>query len=177
MYKPLMPALLLSATLLNACGGANPPSNTSTKSSNAPSNNAQTSIAHGTKPSENLGVASSHGGGAAAPASGAPGSAPVKAPVETPELDAKIEKATAKAKAAGASPAEKKAAAAAYLERGNFYYSAGNPMLYRYALGDFRRALRYDPDNTEAKEKVKQIEDIYTYSVRKPIPDNGLNEP
>jgi hypothetical protein len=169
------PPLLLAAALLASCGGNAPPP-TAARNSNATANNAQTSIQHGVSPSSNLGAASSHGGGTGA-AAGTGSSAPAKAPVETPELDAKIEKATAKAKAAGASPADKKAAAAALLERGNFYYSAGNPMLYRYALGDFRRVLRYDPDNAEAKEKVKQIEDIYTNSVHKPIPDNGLDEP
>ncbi|MCA1621860.1 MAG: hypothetical protein LC795_21820 [Acidobacteria bacterium] len=170
-------SLACSALLLASCGGANPP--VTKQNSNAPANRAQTSLQHGTSPSANLGVASSHGGGTAAPPPAGAGpatSAPAKAPVETPELDAKIEKATAKSKGSGASAADKKAAAAAFLARGNFYYEAGNPMLYRYALGDFRRVLRYDPDNGEAKEKIKQIEDIYTYSVKKPIPDNGLND-
>lgn len=175
MQKPFIASALLSATLLTSCGGANPPANTPARNSNATTNGAQTSIQHGPS-SPNPGIASSHGGGGSS-AAVAPGSTPAKAPVETPELDAKIEKAAAKAKAPGASSADKKAAAAAFIERGNFYYMAGNPMLYRYALGDFRRALRHDPDNAEAREKVKQIEDIYTYSVRKPIPDNGLNEP
>ena len=172
MRKLFNAAALAASALLAACGGANPPAATSTQNSNAPSNSAQTSLQHGTSPSANLGVVSSHGGAPSAPAA----AAPAKAPVETPELDAKIEKATAKARATGASASDKKAAADAYLERGNFYYSAGNPMLYRYALGDFRRVLRYDANNGEAKEKIKQIEDIYTYSVKKPIPDNGLND-
>ena len=176
MHKPFVASVLLSATLLSSCGGDAPPPSAKGNVNSTAINNSQTSIAHGTSPSSNLGPASAHGGAAPATAGAAP-SAPAKAPVETPELDAKIEKATAKAKAEGASVADKKAAAVAYLERGNFYYSAGNPMLYRYALGDFRRVLRYDPDNAEAKEKVKQIEDIYTNSVHKPIPDNGLNEP
>jgi hypothetical protein len=170
MQKPFIASALLSATLLTSCGG-NAPAPTAARNSNNTNANAQTSIQHGPS-SSNPGVISSHGN------TGGPAAAvPAAAPVDTPELDAKIEKATAKAKAPGASAADKKAAAAAYIERGNFYYSAGNPMLYRYALGDFRRVLRYDPDNAEAKEKIKQIEDIYTYSVKKPIPDNGLNEP
>jgi hypothetical protein len=175
MQKPFIASVLLSATLLAACGG-NAPAPTAARNANAPAANAQTSIQHGTSPPSNLGPAPAHGGETTAP-TGTSAPASAKAPVETPELDAKIEKAAAKAKAAGAAAADKKAAADAYLERGNFYYTAGNPMLYRYALGDFRRALRYDPGNEEAKEKVKQIEDIYTYSVHKPIPDNGLNEP
>jgi hypothetical protein len=178
MHKLFVGSLLgCAALLLASCGGAGAPVATTNRNSNAQANNSQTSLQHGTRPAANLGVAPSHGSGAAAAPPAAPAtSAPSKAPVETPELDAKIEKASAKAKASGASASDKKAAADAYLERGNFYYNAGNPMLYRYALGDFRRALRYDPANGEAKDKIKQIEDIYTYSVKKPIPDNGLND-
>ncbi|HEX8722407.1 MAG TPA: hypothetical protein VF736_17460 [Pyrinomonadaceae bacterium] len=179
MRKPLLlTAVAAAAALAASCGGAGAPTATTTnRNSNAPAGNAQTSIQHGPSANANLGVAPAHGGEAGQGAGAGPAAPPAKAPVETPELDAKIEKAAAKAKAGRATPADRKAAAAAYLERGNFYYSAGNPMLYRYALGDFRRVLRFDPDNAEAKGKVKQIEDIYTYSIHKPIPDNGLNEP
>ena len=150
MHKLFVGSLLGCAALLASCGGASAPVATNTnRNSNAPAGNSQPSLQHGTSPSANLGVTSSHGGGAAAPAGGG-ASAPSKAPVETPELDAKIEKATAKAKTSGATAADKKAAADAYLARGNFYYEAGNPMLYRYALGDFRRVLRYDPASEEA---------------------------
>ncbi len=117
-------------------------------------------------------VASSHGGGDNA---GASSNTPAqdKPPVETPELDAKIDKAAAKAKEAAASAADKKAAVAAYMERGNFFYNASDKRLYRYALGDFRRALRYEPDNAEAKEKIEMIESIYK-SLGRPVPNNGL---
>lgn len=93
----------------------------------------------------------------------------------TPELDAKITKAEAKAKATGASEADKKAAAAAYVERADVYYSAQQPMLYKFALGDFRRALRYDPKNEEAKAKMDQIVSIYQ-SMGKPVPTNGQEQ-
>ena len=170
MQKPFVVAALLSATLLTACGGANSPSNTSTKSSNAQSNNAQTSIAHGTSPSGNLGVASSHGG-ATAPAS----SSPNTSPVATPELDAQIEKAEAKARAAGASDADKKAAAAAYFERADFFRDQGDPKLYRFALRDYRIGLRYDPSAKEPRAKMDEIVQIYQ-SMGRPVPDLG-NEP
>src|SRR5918998_3916163 len=101
MQKTLIVSALLSATLLTACGGANPPSNTSTKNSNAPAGNAQTSIAHGTSPSSNLGVASSHGGGTSTPAAAA-GADADRALVNTKELDARIKAAADKAKAPGA---------------------------------------------------------------------------
>ena len=95
-----------------------------------------------------------------------------KPDLATPELDAKIAKAEARAKAANASAADKKAAADAYLERGNIYYNAGNPRLYKFALGDFRRVLRYQPDNTEAREKIDQMVQIYQ-SMGRPVPPNG----
>lgn len=173
MQKPFVSALLLSAALLAACGGANPPSNTSTKTSSAPANGAQTSIAHGTGPSTNLGVASSHGGGAAAPAAAGPDAD--RALVNTKELDARIKAAAEKAKASNASAADKKAAAEAYLARGNVYWNGGQPRLYKYALADFRSVLKYDPANAEAKEKIDTIVGIYK-GMNKPVPEVN-NEP
>ena len=64
---------------------------------------------------------------------------------------------------------------AAYVERANVYYNAGQPRLYKFALGDFRRALRYDPENADAKEKMEMLVSIYK-SMGRPIPNNG-NEP
>ncbi len=174
MQKHPVVSALLSALLLGACGGANPPSNTSTKTSNAPTNNAQTSIAHGTSPSSNLGVAPSHGGGASSPSSAA-GADADRALVNTKELDARIKAAAGKAKASGASAADKKAAAEAYLARGNVYWNGGQPRLYKYALADFRSVLKYDPANAEAKEKIGTIVGIYQ-GMGKPVPEVN-NEP
>lgn len=113
-------------------------------------------------------IAPAHRGGGAAAAS----SAAEKPPVATPELDAKVEKAESKARANGASEADKLAAAAAYVERGNFYRDAGQPTLYKFALGDYRRALRYQPKNEEARAKSEEIVMIYQQMGR-PVPDNG----
>ncbi|MCA1593987.1 MAG: hypothetical protein LC754_15310 [Acidobacteria bacterium] len=175
--RHLLRALIFATSVLHiACGDNNRPAG---QQPSAPTPDAAIS-AHGSGDASAASnqtappvVASAHGdaGNNGAPAAS---NAPDKAPVATPELDAKVEKTTAKATTPAASIADKKAAAAAYLARGNFYYTAGDPRLYRYALGDFRRALRYQPDNEEAKSKVKQIEDIYTYSVHRPIPTNGL---
>jgi len=62
------------------------------------------------------------------------------------------------------------AAADAYLARGNVYWSAGQPRLYKYALADFRQVLKYDPDNDEARQKIDTIEGIYR-SMGRPIPE------
>lgn len=124
-----------------------------------PSDAPATSIAHGAPP----------------PASSAP---PLGAPsgtADTAALDKKVEEAEAKAKAPKATQADKQAAAAAYLARGNVFYNAGNPTLYKFALRDFRRTLRYDPNNAEAQAKQEQIVAIYQ-SMKRPVPDLG-NEP
>ena len=101
---------------------------------------------------------------------------PHAAQVSTRELDVRIAKAEAKLAAAGATDADRAAAAAAYLARGNVYYSAGTPSLYKFALGDFRRALKYDPANSEARTKATQIVEIYE-SMGRPVPTNGDEPP
>jgi tetratricopeptide (TPR) repeat protein len=92
--------------------------------------------------------------------------------VDTSQYDARIREALAKVKRPNATDADKRALAAAYLERANFYYNAGVPMLYKLALGDFRRVLRYDPNNQEAKEKLDMLVSIYN-SIGRPVPANG----
>ncbi|HEX8117249.1 MAG TPA: hypothetical protein VF521_08255 [Pyrinomonadaceae bacterium] len=162
------PSLLLAAALLSACGNANGP--VAARNSNAAAgNNSQTSIQHGERPASNLGPAAAHGGAnAGGPASNTP-------PVATPELDAKVEKAEAKAKAAGASEADKKSAASAYFERADFFRDQGDPRLYRFALRDYRIGLRYDPSAKEPRAKMDEIVRIYE-SMGRPVPDLG-NEP
>jgi hypothetical protein len=168
MRKPALLAALAACALAAACGGAPAPT-AKTSTSNSQTTNAQTSIQHGASPASDAGVAASHGG---APQSGAASGAATKPPVETPELDAKIEKAEAKAKAAGASDAEKKAAARAYFDRANFFRDQGSPVLYKFALADYRRGLRYDPSDKEARAKMDEIVDIYK-SMGRPVPDLG----
>lgn len=87
-------------------------------------------------------------------------------------LDARIADAVAKANAPGASAEAKLVAAAAYLERANLFYNAGRPVLYKFSLGDFRRVLRFQPDNAEATAKRDQIVEIYKQMGR-PVPNNG----
>lgn len=164
----------LALTTLLACAGCGAPSSPAANSSNAgagasPVVNASQTVV--VPP-----VSSAHGGGAAPPAAAPSGPAASDKPgMATPELDAKIEKAEAKAKAKGAGDADKKAAAAAFVERGDVYYSAQQPSLYKFALGDFRRALRYDPQNQEARQKMDQLVSIYN-SMGRPVPTNGQDQ-
>ena len=176
MHKLFVGSLFGCAALLASCGGANAPVATnSNRNTNAPAANAQTSLQHGTSPSANLGVTSSHGGGGADSAAGGGAASSTKPPVETPELDAKIQKADAKAKASGASESDKKAAAAAYFERADFYRDQGLPTLYKFALRDYRIGLRYDPSASGPRERMDEIVKIYQ-SMGRPVPDLG-NEP
>ena len=87
-------------------------------------------------------------------------------------LDRKILEAVTKANEKGASTSDKEAAAVAYIQRANFFYNAGRPTLYKLAVGDFRRALRFQPGLAEAQEKLDQIVDIYKSLERSP-PANG----
>ena len=87
-------------------------------------------------------------------------------------LDAKIADAVAKANATNARAEDRLAAATIYLTRANLFYIAGRPALYKLALGDFRRVLRFQPNNAEAQEKADQIISIYK-EMGRPVPGNG----
>lgn len=167
MRKPAILFALGACALAAACGAPGPTPKTANANSQA--SNTQTSIAHGTNTSTDANVATSHGGAAQPNTNGAPAAKP---PVETPAMDAKIEKAETKAKAAGASDADKKAAARAYFERADFFRGEGSPALYKFALADYRRGLRYDPTNEDAREKMDQIVSIYK-SMGRPVPELG----
>ncbi len=168
-------ALTLSAAgLLAACGGGAQPGATSQQKAGATPGTQNRAAAN--RP--DLGVVSSHGGQAKAPAAGSSqtSAAPEPKPVvATPELDAKVEKAEAKAKAAGASESDRKAAAAAYFERANFFFNAGNPRLYKFSLRDYRRGLRYDPNDRQARANMDELVRIYR-QMGLPVPELG-NEP
>ena len=168
MRKPALLPALAACALAAACGAPGPTVKTSNANSNAQAVNSQTSVQHGASPESGAGVAPAHGG--AQP--NAPAASATKPPVETPELDAKIEKAEAKAKAAGAGDADKKAAARAYFDRANFFRDQGSPALYKFALADYRRGLRYDPTDEDARQKMDEIVSIYK-SMGRPVPELG----
>lgn len=167
-------ALALSAaSLLAACGGGAQlagPAQRDAGATPAAGNQNRAGASN-----SDLGVVPSHGAANAGATPAASGSAAERALADTKKLDARIKEAAAEAKRPSAGAAEKKEAAAAYLERGNVYYSAGNPRLYKYALADFREALRYDAANKEAEEKIEQIEDIYR-SMGRPVPNVNADQ-
>ncbi|HYO63237.1 MAG TPA: hypothetical protein VER08_06225 [Pyrinomonadaceae bacterium] len=177
----LTPVLLAACALSAACGGGNEPAAPAPsdgRSAATPSPSPASSSSRDTLPvtSAHGGLAQSPSGGGSPQTPGGPAAQPASAEkpeMATPELDKKIAAAEAKAKRAGASAADKRAAAAAYFERGDLFFRAQSPRLYRFALGDLRRTLRYQPDHAEAQAYVTEIERIYR-SMGRPIPTNGL---
>jgi|GEM_PF-3435054 len=179
MRKLVFPLFLAPLLSVAACGGAgddraagNAGRADASRPSAAQSNQQANSAAASNQ--ADLGVVSSHGapaapqqpGGASAPAAGGSDRDLVK----TAELDKRVRDAAARAKAPGATPADRKAATDAYLARGNVYFNAGQPRLYKYALADFKQAVTFDPGNEEAREKIRTIEDIYR-QLGRPIPE------
>ena len=168
-------ALSVAACALAACGPAATSENDQRAANTAASPPPASSANGGANRAELPPVASAHGDAPAPPAGGAPAAAPGKPDIDTTALDAKIKLVEAKAQTAGAGAADKQAAAAAYVERGNVYRDAGQPQLYKFALGDYRRALRYDPANATARARMDEIVGIYQ-SMGRPVPTNGLDD-
>lgn len=174
--RKFLPSILVSAAAFaSACGAGQ---SAGPANGNARPTPAGANTNRGGAGNTDIGVVSSHGGGggSGASANGAAAGGPSdRALVDTKKLDERIKGAAGKARRSGASDAEKRAAAEAYLERGNVYYSAGRPQLYKYALADFREVLRYDPSNSEAKEKLDEIESIYR-GMGRPIPNVNADQ-
>ena len=94
-------------------------------------------------------------------------------PIDTKEFDTSI--ATAEI-ALGKKPSNdtvKKALSAAYFKRAEALTGARQ---YASALGDYRRALKHDPSNAEAKEWIDRIISIYD-SINRESPKEGEEPP
>jgi tetratricopeptide (TPR) repeat protein len=94
-------------------------------------------------------------------------------PIDTKEYDTAIASAEV---ALGKKPTDtesKKALGAAYFKRADALTGARQ---YASALGDYRRALKYDPSNAEAKDWVDKIIMIYG-SINREYPKEGEEPP
>lgn len=92
---------------------------------------------------------------------------------DTGEYDAAI---TSAEKALNAKPSDeslKLALGAAYLKRAT---ALTEKRQYASALGDYRRTLKYDPSNVEAKQWIEQIINIYN-SIGRSYPAEGEEPP
>ena len=140
---------LLIAGLYPGCGGTdNRTSNTPAANSNAngpQSAGAANSVplarpAHDRAAPASSSSSSAMGGGGEA--------------IDTSKYDADVERLQKQGGAKGASEADRAALAHAYLERAKALTQARQ---YRAALGDYRRTLKYDPANEEAKQMSGMI--------------------
>ena len=92
---------------------------------------------------------------------------------DTSELDSAVAKAEKDLSKKPDDSAAKKALAEAYLKRG---IALTDKRQYASALGDYRRTLKYDPSNAEAKEWIEKIVMIYE-SMGRSYPAEGAEPP
>ncbi len=90
-------------------------------------------------------------------------------PIDTKDLDAAIAAANKDVTAKPADVAAKKALGTAYFKRAVALTDARQ---YASALGDYRKALKNDPENAQAKDWISQIISIYE-SMNKDSPKEG----
>jgi tetratricopeptide (TPR) repeat protein len=94
-------------------------------------------------------------------------------PIDTAGLDGAIAAAEKDLKVRAGDDAAKKALADAYYRRG---FALTEARQYASALGDYRRALKYDPGHEDAQKWIDQIVLIYT-SMKKEYPKEGEEPP
>jgi tetratricopeptide (TPR) repeat protein len=95
-------------------------------------------------------------------------------PIDTKEFDTAIAAAEVALKKAPGDDALKRRLGDAYFKRGMALTDPARQ--YASALGDFRRAVKYDPANTTAKGWIDQIIMIYD-SMNKEYPKEGEEPP
>lgn len=90
-------------------------------------------------------------------------------PIDTSKHNAEIVRLEKQAQKTPGDETTRTALAQAYLARANALKDARQ---YRVALGDYRRALRYDPDNEEAQQMAAVIVSIMT-EMNREVPVEG----
>lgn len=164
--------LSLSALILTACGGNNPQTaaanNTSTanKATNAAQNTNDTLVVSSHKSEKPTTSNSSN-------SSSSQMSSPNAQAIDVSEMTAKIEKAEKEYKAKPNDAKAKETLAAAYFERA---FALTKAAQYRAALGDFRKGLKLNPNDKEAKDMHDQIISIFESIGREP-PKEGEEPP
>ena len=147
-----------------ACNKSAPPVVNSTKPINAAqqSNEARTVLSH------------SGESGAPKPANATTGARPGGSgdPIDTSKFDTQIAKAE-KAMKANPDSSSKSLLAEAYFERG---FALTEARQYASALGDYRRALKLEPNHEESKKWIDQIVGIYKM-LKKDAPKEGEEPP
>ncbi len=94
-------------------------------------------------------------------------------PIDTAKFDAAIATAESNLKSRSSDDEAKKALAEAYFERG---FALTQARQYASAIGDYRRALKYEPNHEESKKWIGQITSIYSM-LKKDAPKAGEEPP
>jgi hypothetical protein len=94
-------------------------------------------------------------------------------PIDTSKFDTAVTSAEKDLKAKPSDNTAKKALAQALFERG---FALTEARQYASALGDYRRALKYDPNHEESKKWIDQIVSIYRM-LKKDPPKEGQEPP
>ena len=159
--------LFAVAALLMACNSSPAPVVNTNASANSAqrSEKTETVTAHSTENQIPTGTNTNAGGRTKWTQSGDP--------IDTKAFDSAIASAEKNVKAKPDDKAAKDAVADAYLKRATALVGARQ---YAAALGDYRRVLKYDPENDTAKEWVNQIVGIYE-SMNREAPPEGQEPP
>lgn len=161
------------AALAISCNNAASPVAQNSTSNPAPSTpeKQQTAIAHSLEnQTPNPNAASNSG----SPSGGKSKWTQSGDPIDTKEFDTAIAAAEVPLKKSPNDAALKKKLADAYFARGMALTQPARQ--YASALGDFRRATKYDPANAEAKEWIERIISIYD-SINRTYPAEGEEPP
>jgi tetratricopeptide (TPR) repeat protein len=167
MRSILILAVVFAASVIIGCSNAAAPvqTNSNGAAANTQNDRPQTMIAHS---SENQAPVSNVASGNTRTKWTQSGDV-----IDTAELDKAVTQAANSVKAKPADEAAKKALGEAYFKRGVALTGARQ---YASALGDYRKALKYEPANQEAKQWIDQILGIYA-SMNKEAPKEGEEPP
>jgi tetratricopeptide (TPR) repeat protein len=167
---------ILAAALLavSACGpkteNVNVSVNANSAAAPARSEKLQTVTAHSTENQQPPAMADQSA--AAAPGGGGKWSQSGE-PIDTSKLDLEIANAEKAVKSKPGDEGAKREAAQAYFNRGVALTDARQ---YASALGDYRKALKYDPNDEDSKKWIDQITGIYQMLKKQP-PAEGEEPP
>ena len=153
------------AVLAAGCDNARPVQSTNTAAAKPSNEKQQTAIAHSSEKQVPPPVQPVEGGKSKWTQSGDP--------VDTTKVDAAVNAAKKALDAKPTNAAAQKVLADAYYERAVALTDARQ---YASALGDYRRTLKLDPANADAKEWVDKIIMIYD-GLQKEYPKDGEEPP
>ncbi|MBA3766137.1 MAG: hypothetical protein H0W99_03940 [Acidobacteria bacterium] len=158
-------ACCFAALALGACGGSG---GTPTAANQTATSTNQTTVTNTQSAARSPSVAASPRTATPQAASSGGGE-----PVDTSSYDAEIKRLEEKAKKNPADQATRLALAKTYTNRGDALTGVRQ---YRAALGDYRRALRFDPNNGQAQQMSGTITGILK-SMGRDIPPEGQEPP